>query len=120
MLSYVERHTPYGVISPTNLEGSDRLLILELEMGAELLHVHERSAARDPPQPFSVDIYRIGHYGGEGAAKITTSPRLSGIVQPSPLVAERTVSCHHWWLSWRLQVPTYWQLGAYVAVLTTA
>src|SRR3954462_2898839 len=28
----------------------------------------------DPPQEFGVDIYRIGHYGGDGAAKITTSP----------------------------------------------
>ncbi|GAA2269007.1 hypothetical protein GCM10010145_50470 [Streptomyces ruber] len=74
----------------------------------------------DPPQEFSVDIYRIGHYGGDGAAKITTSPRLSGIVQPPPLTADRTVSCHHWWLSWRLQIPAYWRTGAYVAVLTTA
>ncbi|MGX5188767.1 N,N-dimethylformamidase beta subunit family domain-containing protein [Streptomyces avermitilis] len=74
----------------------------------------------DPPQEFSVDIYRIGHYGGDGACKITTSPRLSGIVQPPPLTADRTVSCHHWWLSWRLQIPTYWSIGAYVAVLTTA
>ena len=69
----------------------------------------------DPPQQFSVDIYRIGHYGGDGAAKITTSPRLSGIVQPPPLTADRTVSCHHWWQSWRLQIPTYWSIGAYVA-----
>ena len=74
----------------------------------------------DPPQEFAVDIYRIGHYGGDGAAKITTSPRLSGIVQPPPLTADRTVSCHHWWLSWRLQIPSYWSIGAYVAVLTTA
>ncbi|MFD8807896.1 N,N-dimethylformamidase beta subunit family domain-containing protein [Streptomyces sp. NPDC059597] len=73
----------------------------------------------DPPQEFSVDIYRIGHYAGHGAAKITNSPRLSGIVQPEPLAADRTVSCHHWWLSWRLQVPEEWQVGAYVAVLTT-
>ncbi|MFD7504232.1 N,N-dimethylformamidase beta subunit family domain-containing protein [Streptomyces sp. NPDC059850] len=73
----------------------------------------------DPPQQFGVDIYRIGHYGGHGASKITTSPRLSGIVQPPPLTADRTVSCHHWWLSWRLQIPSYWKLGAYVAVLTT-
>ncbi|RNG27401.1 N,N-dimethylformamidase beta subunit family domain-containing protein [Streptomyces botrytidirepellens] len=73
----------------------------------------------DPPQQFGVDIYRIGHYGGDGASKITTSPRLSGIVQPPPLTADRTVSCHHWWLSWRLQIPSYWKLGAYVAVLTT-
>ncbi|MFC9232012.1 N,N-dimethylformamidase beta subunit family domain-containing protein [Streptomyces decoyicus] len=74
----------------------------------------------DPPQPFNIDIYRIGHYAGAGASKITNSPRLAGIVQPPPLTADRTASCHHWWLSWRLQVPTYWQLGAYVAVLTTA
>ncbi|MFD9204508.1 N,N-dimethylformamidase beta subunit family domain-containing protein, partial [Streptomyces anthocyanicus] len=73
----------------------------------------------DPPQQFGVDIYRIGHYGGDGASKITTSPRLAGIVQPAPLTADRTVSCHHWWLSWRLQVPSYWSIGAYVAVLTT-
>ena len=74
----------------------------------------------DPPQEFAVDIYRIGHYGGDGASKITTSPRLSGIVQPPPLTADRTFSCHHWLLSWRLQIPSYWSIGAYVAVLTTA
>lgn len=74
----------------------------------------------DPPQSFHADVYRIGHYGGDGARKITTSPRLSGIRQPAPLTAERTVSCHHWWLSWRLQIPEYWSTGAYVAVLTTA
>jgi hypothetical protein len=74
----------------------------------------------DPPQQFSVDIYRIGHYGGDGAAQVTTSPRLSGIVQPPPLAAGRTVSCHHWWQSWRLQVPSHWKTGAYVGVLTTA
>ncbi|GAA4677146.1 hypothetical protein GCM10023347_34490 [Streptomyces chumphonensis] len=74
----------------------------------------------NPPQPFGVDVYRIGHYGGAGATKITTSPRLSGTVQPGPLVAERTVSCHHWWLSWRLPVPADWSTGAHVAVLTTA
>jgi len=73
----------------------------------------------DPPQRFGVDVYRIGHYGGDGASKITTSPCLAGIVQPPPLTAERTVSCHHWWLSWRLQIPSYWSVGAYVAVLTT-
>jgi hypothetical protein len=74
----------------------------------------------DPPQQFSVDVYRIGHYKGDGASHVTTSPRLSGIVQPPPMAAGRTVSCHHWWMSWRLQVPSYWKDGAYVAVLTTA
>ncbi|WP_372501368.1 N,N-dimethylformamidase beta subunit family domain-containing protein [Streptomyces meridianus] len=74
----------------------------------------------NPPQQYGVDIYRIGHCNGDGAVKVTSSPRLSGIVQPAPLTAERTVSCHHWWLSWRLQVPADWAAGAYVAVLTTA
>ncbi|NUS11208.1 MAG: phosphoribosylamine--glycine ligase [Streptomyces sp.] len=74
----------------------------------------------DPPQEFTVDVYRIGHYGGDGASQVSASPRLSGIVQPAPLAAGRTVSCHHWWQSWRLQIPPSWRTGAYVAVLTTA
>ncbi|MFJ6696885.1 N,N-dimethylformamidase beta subunit family domain-containing protein [Streptomyces sp. NPDC091272] len=74
----------------------------------------------NPPQEFSAYVYRIGHYSGAGALKVDTSPRLSGIVQPAPLTADRTVSCHHWWQSWRLQIPEYWSLGAYVAVLTSA
>lgn len=74
----------------------------------------------DPPQEFTVDVYRIGHYAGDGASLVSASPRLAGIVQPVPLVAGRTVSCHHWWQSWRLQVPPGWPAGAYVAVLTTA
>ncbi|MEZ0092607.1 N,N-dimethylformamidase beta subunit family domain-containing protein [Streptacidiphilus sp. EB129] len=73
-----------------------------------------------PPQEFTVDVYRIGHYGGAGAWHVAASPRVSGLVQPAPLVAGRTVSCHHWWLSWRLQIPAHWSPGAYVAVLTTA
>ncbi|MFE9252053.1 N,N-dimethylformamidase beta subunit family domain-containing protein [Streptomyces sp. NPDC007088] len=73
----------------------------------------------DPPQPFFIDIYRIGHYGGAGAAKITTTPRQAGITQSRPLIADRTVSCHNWFMSYRLQVPSYWKVGAYVAVLTT-
>jgi hypothetical protein len=74
----------------------------------------------DPPQEFTVDVYRIGHYRGDGASLVSASPRLSGIVQPAPLIAGRTISCHHWWQSWRLQVPPNWPAGAYVAVLTTA
>ncbi|NEC52306.1 hypothetical protein G3I18_27655 [Actinospica acidiphila] len=73
----------------------------------------------DPPRPFRVTVHRIGHYDGRGAAEITTSPRLHGTAQLPPLTAGRTVSCHHWWLSWRLPVPTYWNTGAYVAVLAT-
>ncbi|GAB3177607.1 hypothetical protein GCM10027162_27620 [Streptomyces incanus] len=74
----------------------------------------------DPPQDFRVDVHRVGHYDGQGAARIMSGPRLAGIAQPSPLTAGRTVSCHHWWLSWRLPVPSDWSVGAYVAVLTTA
>ncbi|GGQ86700.1 N,N-dimethylformamidase beta subunit family domain-containing protein [Streptomyces griseorubens] len=73
----------------------------------------------DPPRPFRVTVHRIGHYDGRGAAEITTSPRLHGTAQLPPLTAGRTVSCHHWWLSWRLPVPTYWNPGAYVAVVAT-
>ena len=74
----------------------------------------------NPPREFTVDVYRIGHYAGDGAHHMTSSPLIAGLVQPAPLVAGRTVSCHHWWHSWRLQVPGHWRPGAYVAVLTTS
>ncbi|MGJ3560168.1 N,N-dimethylformamidase beta subunit family domain-containing protein [Streptomyces sp. INA 01156] len=74
----------------------------------------------DPPQEFGVDVHRVGHYDGRRTARIASGPRLAGIAQPPPLTADRTVSCHHWWLSWRLRVPSDWSVGAYVAVLTTA
>ncbi|MFD9129178.1 N,N-dimethylformamidase beta subunit family domain-containing protein [Kitasatospora sp. NPDC059571] len=74
----------------------------------------------NPPRQFTVDVYRIGHYGGDGARQVTSSPLISGIAQAPPMVVGRTVSCHLWWQSWRLQVPADWRPGAYVAVLTTA
>lgn len=73
-----------------------------------------------PPRDFLVDIYRIGHDAGAGAQHMTASPLIAGLQQPSPLVVDRTVSCHHWWHSWRQQIPAHWRPGAYVAVLTTA
>ncbi|GAA4857573.1 N,N-dimethylformamidase beta subunit family domain-containing protein [Kitasatospora terrestris] len=74
----------------------------------------------NPPREFQVDVYRIGHDGGDGARQVHSSPLIAGMAQAAPLVVGRTVSCHHWWQSWRLQVPTDWRPGAYVAVLTTA
>ncbi|MER8183238.1 N,N-dimethylformamidase beta subunit family domain-containing protein [Kitasatospora sp. NPDC094015] len=74
----------------------------------------------NPPREFGVDVYRIGRYGGDGAHVVTSSPLIAGLAQAAPLVVGRTVSCHHWWQSWRLHVPQHWRPGAYVAVLTTA
>ncbi|WP_431679627.1 N,N-dimethylformamidase beta subunit family domain-containing protein [Kitasatospora sp. KL5] len=74
----------------------------------------------NPPREFTVDVYRIGHYGGDGARHVSSSPLISGLAQAAPLVVGRTVSCHHWWQSWRLHIPPSWRAGAYVAVLTTA
>ncbi|WP_326597820.1 N,N-dimethylformamidase beta subunit family domain-containing protein [Streptomyces sp. NBC_01803] len=74
----------------------------------------------DPPGEFTIDIYRIGHFDNDGAQLLLRSPKLMGIRQPPPLIAGRAVSCHNWWLSWRLQVPVDWRPGAHVAVLTTA
>lgn len=73
----------------------------------------------EPPQEFTVDVYRIGHYAGAGARHLLRTPQMPGARQPAPMVVAHTVSCHHWWLSWRLPVPADWRPGAHVAVLTT-
>ncbi|MEV8406528.1 hypothetical protein AB0R12_12145, partial [Streptomyces niveus] len=61
----------------------------------------QNTPAHEPGQENSNSISGGASYRVSIAAdgKITTSPRLSGIVQSAPLAAERTVSCHHWWLS---------------------
>jgi hypothetical protein len=73
----------------------------------------------DPPSPYSVDVFRMGWYGGLGARQIVRVANLSGTTQPAcPMDAARgTVSCT-WARSYSLAVPTDWASGVYLARLT--
>jgi hypothetical protein len=74
-----------------------------------------------PAQQFSIDIYRMGWYGGAGGRLVTSAGPLDGVQQlPCPIAAETgTVACD-WAPSLNMSIPQSWPTGVYVAVLTNA
>lgn len=74
----------------------------------------------DSEQEFTIEIYRLGWYGGEGSRHMKTSPVLHGKRQPAPTLDQQTgmITCA-WSPSWTLHVPTDWTSGLYVASFVT-
>jgi hypothetical protein len=68
---------------------------------------------------YTVDIYRIGYYGGDGARKVASVPRTGPLTQPSCLTEEETglVDCGNWSVSAAWSVPVNAVSGVYVANL---
>jgi hypothetical protein len=69
---------------------------------------------------FSVDIYRIGYYGGMGARKVASLSTVTGRNQPACLTNSTTflVDCGNWTESTLWNVPATAVSGVYVAKLT--
>ena len=75
----------------------------------------------NPVQTYTIDIYRMGWYGGLGGRLLQRIGPLDGIKQAFP-TADPTyglIDCN-WSLSNTLTVPTTWTDGIYLAVLTNA
>jgi hypothetical protein len=72
------------------------------------------------PQPFTVTVYRIGHYRGTGARLMHTSEELAGRPQPVPSADPDTglIDCG-WPPAWTFQVPQDWPSGLFHAVFET-
>ncbi len=73
------------------------------------------------PQSYTIDIYRIGWYGGKGGRLVRRVGPLSGKNQGvCPMNASTGLRECRWSASYTLSVPTTWTSGIYVAVLTNA
>lgn len=72
-------------------------------------------------QPFTIALYRIGHYGGAGARLMHTSAELAGHPQPVPPVDPDTglIDCQ-WPSAWTFQIPNDWTSGLFLAVFESA
>jgi hypothetical protein len=68
-------------------------------------------------QPFTVSVYRLGHYGGAGGRKMHVSEDLPGVprVRPSADPSTGRIECD-WPSSYTLAVPADWTSGYYLAV----
>ncbi len=68
---------------------------------------------------FTIDVYRLGYYGGTGGRLMASSGPLNGTTQPTCTLDPdtRLVECN-WATSYVLQVGNNWTSGLYVAKLT--
>jgi Domain of unknown function (DUF4082)/Bacterial Ig-like domain (group 1) len=68
---------------------------------------------------YTIDVYRLGYYGGAGGRLIFSSGSLNGITQPAYTVdpSTRLVECN-WPTSYTLQIGSNWTTGLYIAKLT--
>ena len=79
------------------------------------------SVTVNPAQTYTIDIYRIGWYGGLGGRLVRQSGSLAGVTQ-APCTPDPTtglVACG-WTPSYTFSVPTDWTSGAYLGLLTNA
>ncbi|MCC6849581.1 MAG: hypothetical protein IT294_13850 [Deltaproteobacteria bacterium] len=74
----------------------------------------------DPPQSYTIDVYRLGWYAGLGGVLATSLGPLAGSRQVEcPIDAETGLVACDWAPSADLAVPSEWVSGVYLAVVRT-
>lgn len=72
----------------------------------------------NPPSPFTLEIYRLGYYGGLGGRLMRRLGPFQGVTQLDPPVGRRRLRDCEWEPSVLLEVPPDWPSGVYVGKLT--
>ncbi len=73
------------------------------------------------PGQFTIDIYRLGYYQGNGGRLIVSSGSLSGITQPALTLTDAATKLYeatNWSTSYTVAVGNDWTTGLYTAKLT--
>ena len=73
----------------------------------------------DPASEFTLEIYRMGYYGGAGGRELATYGPVTGKPQPIPDVGERGIRQCDWQPSLEIKIPDDWLSGVYLGKLTT-
>jgi hypothetical protein len=74
----------------------------------------------NPPSPFTLEVYRMGFYGGDGARHLLTLGSLPGVTQPDPSVGGKRLRDCQWEPCASLTIPADWLSGVYLGKLTAA
>jgi hypothetical protein len=73
----------------------------------------------DPPRRYSIEIFRMGYYGGRGARLMKSIGPLEGRAQPVPSPGAKNLHECRWEPSTTLSIPADWASGVYLGRLTT-
>jgi hypothetical protein len=72
----------------------------------------------NPASDFTLDVYRLGYYGGTGARLVKQFGRLKGKTQPEPAVGDKRLRACEWEMSAEIEVGADWVSGVYLGKLT--
>jgi hypothetical protein len=72
----------------------------------------------NPPSPFTIDIYRMGYYGGKGGRHLATLGPFKGSVQPDPPIGKDRLRECKWTPAATLTIPDDWLSGVYLGKMT--
>jgi hypothetical protein len=72
----------------------------------------------NPASAFSVDIYRMGYYGGKGARKMLSLGPIEAHPQPTPEDGEKNLRDCKWEKSFDIKIPEDWVSGVYIGKMT--
>src|SRR5215207_6274220 len=72
----------------------------------------------NPPSPFTIEIYRMGYYGGSGGRHLLTLGPFKGITQPDPETGPKRLRECKWEPCVNLMIPGDWLSGIYLGKLT--
>src|SRR5437016_1363970 len=72
----------------------------------------------NPPSPFTLEIYRMGFYGGDGARRVLGLGPFEGAIQPDPPIGPQRVRDCTWTACATLKIPNDWLSGVYLGKLT--
>jgi hypothetical protein len=72
-----------------------------------------------PVNKYSVNIYRMGYYGGAGARLMRTIGPLQGTSEPTPQDGDRHLIECNWKVGFSLDIPGDWLSGVYLGKLST-
>ena len=82
----------------------------------EPISVH---VSTNPPSPFTLDIYRMGYYGGAGGRLMRSYEPFKGVTQPDPPVGEKRFRDCQWEPCITFKIPKDWLSGVYLGKLTS-
>ncbi len=72
----------------------------------------------NPPSPFTLDLYRMGYYGGAGGRHMLRLGPFAGEAQPDPPVGKNRVRECRWKSCAEITIPRDWLSGVYLGKLT--
>ncbi len=71
----------------------------------------------DPISEYTLDVFRMGYYGGAGARRVASYGPLIGVTQPTPIEGtNRVIECA-WEPSLEIEIPEDWLSGVYLGKL---